>query len=100
MLAIAARRSSAAVAERRRRGGFAMTDSINTDIKAGNTDAEAGPRDPTRIRGYHAHVYYDPAAGGSRERAARVREGVAAAFPEARLGSWHDAPVGPHPRAM
>jgi aromatic ring-cleaving dioxygenase len=53
---------------------------------------------PARILGYHAHVYYDP--GASRDAAARVRDGLAAAFPDARLGRWHDEPVGPHPRAM
>ena len=29
-----------------------------------------------------------------------MRDGVAQAFPTARLGSWHDKPVGPHPQAM
>ncbi|HTZ36094.1 MAG TPA: DOPA 4,5-dioxygenase family protein [Stellaceae bacterium] len=50
------------------------------------------------IAGYHAHIYYDPAA--TRDRAARLRDGIAVAFPAARLGSWHDAPVGPHTAAM
>lgn len=53
-------------------------------------------KDTDRIRGYHAHVYYDPK---SREVAARVREGLAARF-EVQLGSWHDRPVGPHPKSM
>lgn len=53
-------------------------------------------KDTDRIRGYHAHVYYDPK---SREVAARVREGLAARFP-VQLGSWHDRPVGPHPKSM
>jgi aromatic ring-cleaving dioxygenase len=48
------------------------------------------------IRGYHAHVYYEP---GSRDKAARVREGLAARF-NIQLGRWHDEPVGPHPKAM
>lgn len=56
------------------------------------------PRSPDAVRLYHAHVYYDPAA--SREQAARLRERVAALFPQAVLGSWHDVPVGPHPQAM
>ena len=56
------------------------------------------PADPAIIRDYHAHVYYDPAS--TRERAERLRERVAAAFPLARLGRWHDALVGPHPRSM
>jgi aromatic ring-cleaving dioxygenase len=29
-----------------------------------------------------------------------LRERVAAAFPDAILGRWHDAPVGPHPQSM
>lgn len=53
--------------------------------------------DPAIIRDYHAHVYYDPA---TRERAERLRARVADAFPQARLGRWHDALVGPHTRSM
>ncbi len=52
---------------------------------------------PDAIRGWHAHVYFDE---DSRDAAARLREGIAQAFPEAMLGRWHDDPVGPHPRAM
>jgi aromatic ring-cleaving dioxygenase len=52
---------------------------------------------PDSIKGWHAHIYFDPA---TREAAARLREGIARAFPEARLGRWHDVPVGPHPQAM
>ena len=48
-----------------------------------------------KIKGFHAHIYYDPA---SREAAARVREGLARF--DVQLGSWHDVPVGPHPKAM
>ena len=58
----------------------------------------AAPADPEIIRHYHAHIYYDPAS--SRDRATRLRERVAAAFPDATLGRWHDAPVGPHPQSM
>ena len=47
---------------------------------------------------YHAHIYYDPAT--SRDRAAALRERVAAEFPQARIGRWHDEPVGPHPVSM
>ena len=54
--------------------------------------------DPAAIRDYHAHVYYEPAT--TRERAARLRERIAAEFPEAILGRWHDALVGPHPQSM
>ena len=53
--------------------------------------------DPAEINGYHAHIYYDPP---TREKAARLREGMGAAFPAATLGSWHDEPVGPHPVSM
>ncbi|MBD0274858.1 MAG: DOPA 4,5-dioxygenase family protein [Acetobacteraceae bacterium] len=56
-------------------------------------------RDPAKtIDGYHAHLYYDPTA--TRDRAERVRVSIAERFPEVQLGRWHDAPVGPHPRAM
>jgi aromatic ring-cleaving dioxygenase len=50
------------------------------------------------ITQYHAHIYYDPAS--SRGRAERLRARVAAAFPQAKLGRWHDELVGPHPRSM
>ena len=53
-------------------------------------------RGTPEIKGYHAHVYYSPK---SREKAARVREGLGARF-RVRLGSWHDEPVGPHPVSM
>ena len=53
---------------------------------------------PDIIQHYHAHVYYDPAS--SRDRAARLRARVAATFPGATLGRWHDTPVGPHTQSM
>ncbi len=53
---------------------------------------------PESIASWHAHIYYDPAS--TKEVAARVREGIAAAFPDAVLGRWHDVKVGPHPTAM
>jgi len=52
--------------------------------------------DPARVAGYHAHIYYD---GTTRAAAEQLREGIGAGF-EARLGSWHDEPVGPHPVSM
>jgi aromatic ring-cleaving dioxygenase len=55
-------------------------------------------RDPESIAEYHAHVYYDPKA--TRPRAERLRRRVAAKFPRARLGRWHDELVGPHPQSM
>jgi aromatic ring-cleaving dioxygenase len=54
--------------------------------------------DPQAIKLYHAHIYYDPSA--SRDRAGRLRERIAAQFPKAKLGRWHDERVGPHPRSM
>jgi aromatic ring-cleaving dioxygenase len=56
------------------------------------------PTDIGIIGHYHAHVYYDPAS--SRDRAARLRARVAAAFPQATLGRWHDEMVGPHLQSM
>jgi DOPA 4,5-dioxygenase len=53
------------------------------------------PRPTSDIKGYHAHIYYDP---GTKEVAARVREGLAQF--NVRLGSWHDALVGPHLKSM
>jgi DOPA 4,5-dioxygenase len=55
-------------------------------------------RDPNTIAHYHAHIYYDPAS--TRDRAARLRERVGAAFPQATIGRWHDELVGPHLRSM
>ncbi len=60
--------------------------------------SEAPSNGPEIIGHYHAHVYYDPVS--TRDRAARLRERVAATFPDATLGRWHDAPVGPHPQSM
>ena len=54
--------------------------------------------DPDIIRDYHVHVYYDPAA--TRAIAERLRARVAQAFPQALLGRWHDALVGPHTQSM
>jgi DOPA 4,5-dioxygenase len=62
-------------------------------VEAMMTNDEA---DPGQIRAYHAHVYYEPA---TRAVAEQVREGLAQGF-TARLGRWHDQPVGPHSRGM
>ena len=56
-------------------------------------DASANP---SRISGYHAHIYYAPE---TRPNAARLRAGIGERF-QARIGSWHDEPVGPHPVSM
>lgn len=52
--------------------------------------------DAARIKGYHAHLYYD---GETRPLAQRLREQIGEGF-AVRVGSWHDEPVGPHPSAM
>ena len=52
--------------------------------------------DPGQIRGYHAHIYYNPQ---SRAAAERVREAIGREF-TVQLGRWHDEPVGPHPVSM
>jgi DOPA 4,5-dioxygenase len=53
--------------------------------------------DPSSISGYHAHLYYDPQ---TRAIAERLRTAIAERYPGARIGNWHDEPVGPHPVAM
>ena len=50
------------------------------------------------ITGWHAHIYYDPAT--TKAAAEALRAGIAASFPDAALGRWHDVPVGPHTAAM
>ena len=51
--------------------------------------------DTANIKGYHAHVYYDPATQAA---AARVREGLSRF--NVQLGSWHNELVGPHLKPM
>jgi aromatic ring-cleaving dioxygenase len=63
-----------------------------------NPRAPAAASKPCSIAEYHAHIYYDPAR--TRPAAERLRERVAAEFPQARLGRWHDALVGPHTQSM
>ena len=60
--------------------------------------ATAERKDHRSIVEYHAHVYYDPAT--TRGLAERLRQRVAAEFPRAKLGRWHDELVGPHTQAM
>ena len=63
-----------------------------------NPGAPARAKELRPIAEYHAHVYYDPAT--TRAAAERLRQRVAAEFPQAKLGRWHDALVGPHTQSM
>jgi DOPA 4,5-dioxygenase len=49
--------------------------------------------EPIQVKGYHAHVYYDPA---TRPVAARLRETIRGKF-AVELGPFSDEPRGPHP---
>lgn len=49
------------------------------------------------IESYHAHVYFN--GPEARERAATLRERIAARF-QVQMGRWRDQPVGPHPMPM
>jgi aromatic ring-cleaving dioxygenase len=60
--------------------------------------AKASVSDPSAIGEYHAHIYYDPQK--TRDRAEHLRTRVAAEFPRAKLGRWHDELVGPHTQSM
>lgn len=53
--------------------------------------------EPATITGYHAHLYYAPE---TKAVAQRLRAAIGARFPRARIGNWHDEPVGPHPTSM
>jgi DOPA 4,5-dioxygenase len=49
---------------------------------------------PTTIRDFHAHIYFDPhQIGEARALAAAVQQRFAV-----RIGHAHERPVGPHPR--
>ena len=52
--------------------------------------------DTAEIRGWHAHIYFEPA---TREAALRVRERIAREL-GLHVGSVHDRPVGPHTAPM
>ena len=49
-----------------------------------------------KIRGYHAHIYYDKK---SHTVAERIRRALPRRF-EVELGRWREEPVGPHPQSM
>jgi aromatic ring-cleaving dioxygenase len=53
-------------------------------------------REPSQIRSWHAHVYFDAA---SRDAAWAFREKVTARFGDTvAMGRFHERPVGPHPQ--
>ncbi|MDX1484145.1 MAG: DOPA 4,5-dioxygenase family protein [Alphaproteobacteria bacterium] len=54
--------------------------------------------DSAAIPAWHAHIYYDPET--TKDRAQALREKIAAQFPDAIIGRWHDELVGPHTRSM
>ena len=47
----------------------------------------------TELKGYHAHVYYNPA---TRPTAERLRDAIISRF-AVRPGAFSDEPIGPHP---
>jgi len=52
--------------------------------------------DVTRIKGWHAHVYFDAV---SRDDAWSFRDVVTARFGNTvEIGRFHERPVGPHPQ--
>ncbi len=77
-------------------GPAARTDGDAPTLPAAGA-AAAAVQPLSAVHGWHAHVYYDPAA--TREAAARLRHRIGERF-EVRLGRWHDVPVGPHTAAM
>ena len=54
------------------------------------------PHELSAIASFHAHIYYENA---TRTEAEQLRAWIAERF-VVTLGRWHDAPVGPHERAM
>jgi DOPA 4,5-dioxygenase len=58
--------------------------------------SEEAMTDTTTLRGFHAHVYFDAA---TRPTALRVYEALRQQF-DVKLGTIHERPVGPHPKAM
>jgi aromatic ring-cleaving dioxygenase len=83
-----------------RQAEAAMPQKLKKPKRAKNSAAaKTGSASAARaVAHYHVHVYYDPAK--TRGRAERLRDRVAAEFPQAKLGRWHDELVGPHPQSM
>jgi aromatic ring-cleaving dioxygenase len=63
---------------------------VPRQVTTGGKPRPVGIRDPRSITEYHAHVYYDPAT--TRGRAERLRQCVAAEFPQAKLGAKEARP--------
>ncbi|MDA0656739.1 MAG: 4,5-dioxygenase, partial [Proteobacteria bacterium] len=53
--------------------------------------------DISEIKGYHAHVYFEP--GETREKAERLMALAEAHLTETTVGGWNDEGRGPHPAA-
>jgi DOPA 4,5-dioxygenase len=82
------------VAARWRRRASALQ-SVPISQHSGMTSST--PHLPAAILSCHAHLYDDPVA--TRATAEALRQRIAERF-AVQLGRWHDAPVGPHTRAM
>jgi aromatic ring-cleaving dioxygenase len=75
-----------------------MGKSVSAELAGAAGGISEMPRtiDAQKIRGYHAHIYYD---AKSRRIAAGLRKKLEQAF-KVEMGRWRDEPVGPHPQAM
>ncbi len=58
------------------------------------TDQGTTIRDTAAVDSWHAHVYFDAETTAP---ARALYERIAAAFPQAEMGRFHEKPVGPHP---
>jgi aromatic ring-cleaving dioxygenase len=85
--------------KRKKRPGTKTSNNLTLGTKLSEKITKAPTAsEPRSISEYHAHIYYDPKR--TRGRAERLRERIAAEFPRAKLGRWHDELVGPHSRSM